>query len=86
MVIRIGCSEQLPDKDDLGCLLHNTENVWSALWTWWCKNNETSATTENHRIFGSAKIDRKPKRRKGLEAILKNFMAVKSVKFLWWIR
>ena len=44
---------------------------------------QKSNTTENNRIFGSLKIDRKPKLREGWEVILKNFMAVKSVKFLW---
>ena len=38
---------------------------------------------KHHRIFGPLNIDQKPKLPKGWEAILKNFMAVKSVKFLW---
>lgn len=44
---------------------------------------EISTPTENNRIFGSMEIERKPKLQQGWESILKNFIAVKSVKFLW---
>ena len=47
------------------------------------RRGETIDTTENNRIFGALEIERKPKLQKGLEAILKNCMAVKVVKFLW---
>ena len=49
------------------------------------KKQQKSNTTENNRIFGSLEIDGKPKLQKGWEVILKNFIAVKVVKFLWWI-
>ena len=47
------------------------------------RRGETIDTTENHRIFRGLEIDRKPNLPKSWEAILKNFIAVKSVKFLW---
>ena len=47
------------------------------------RRDETTDTTENNRIFGSLEIDRKPMLQQGWEVFLKNFMAVKSVKFLW---
>ena len=47
------------------------------------RNVEKTDTTENNTILKALEIEQEPKLRKGWRAILKNLMAVKSVKFLW---